>query len=391
MKGKSLLMIPGPIEFDTDVLAEMGKQTSSHVDMAFIESFGQALEDMRTLFASPDGQPFVVAGSGTFAMDMAASNLIEPGDRALVLNTGYFGDRMADILNRYGAQVVQITGQIGGIPDVDLVEAELQKHPYKLMTITQVDTSTGVLNKVEDFSRLAKKYNALVIVDGVCSVAAEDIQMKTWGIDVAFTASQKAVGVPPGLALLVASPVAMQAFSKRKSPVSNYYADWKNWLPIMEAYEKRKPAYFGTPPVNLINALHISLKKILAEGTAQRLLRHSRVSTAFKEAVQALGLKQVPLSGDISANTMTAPYFPETIKPAEFLNSVRENGVVLAGGLHPEIKNYYFRVGHMGIVDLNDILTTIASIEAGLWSSGYSFKPGAGTQAAMQSYLQNEA
>ncbi len=391
MKGKSLLMIPGPIEFDTDVLAEMGKQTSSHVDMAFIESFGQALEDMRTLFASPDGQPFVVAGSGTLAMDMAAANLIEPGDHALVLNTGYFGDRMADILQRYGAVVTQLSGPIGGIPDPAVVEEALKKIQYKLVTITQVDTSTGVLNKVEEFSRLAKQYHALVIVDGVCSVAAEDLQMKTWGIDVAFTASQKAIGVPPGLALLVASPEAMRIFSKRKIPVANYYADWQNWLPIMEAYEKRKPAYFGTPPVNLINALHVSLKKILAEGKPPRQLRHRRVSMAFKDAMFALGLKQVPLTADIAANTMTAPYFPETIKPADFLKAIRENGVVVAGGLHPEIKNYYFRVGHMGIVDLGDIITTVSSIEAGLWNAGYTFDPGVGTQAAMQSYFRNEA
>lgn len=390
MKGKSLLMIPGPIEFDQDVLAEMGKPTSSHVDPEFIDHFGKAIENMRKLFLSPDGQPFVIAGSGTLAMDIAAANLVEPGDAALLINSGYFGDRMQDILERYGASVTSVSSPIGGIPELEDVEKKLEQGKYKLLTLTHVDTSTGVLNKVEAFTRLAKKYDVLVIVDGVCSVAAEELKMQEWGVDVAFTASQKAVGVPPGLALLVASPAAIQAFKKRKTKVCNYYADWENWLPIMEAYEDRKPAYFGTPPVNLINALNVSLQKILAEGIPQRLTRHQRISRAFKDAMSALGLKQVPLNQDLAANTMTALYYPETIKPAEFLSSIRENGVVLAGGLHPEIKNYYFRIGHMGSIDLGDIMTTISAIEAGLWKSGYTFEAGSGASAAMQSYTKKD-
>jgi alanine-glyoxylate transaminase / serine-glyoxylate transaminase / serine-pyruvate transaminase len=387
MKGKTLLMIPGPIEFDLDVLEEMGKPTSSHVDPDFIEVFGKAIENLRPLFNSPDGQPFIVAGSGTLGMDMAAANLVEPGDAVLLVNSGYFGDRMKDILERYGAQVTSVLSPIGGIPELDEVEAELKRKSYKLMTLTHVDTSTGVLNKIEEFTRLAKKYNVLVIVDGVCSVAAEDLNMQAWGVDVAFTASQKAVGVPPGLALLVASPAAMKSFKSRKTPVSSYYADWNNWLPIMEAYENRKAAYFGTPAVNLVNALQVSLEKILAEGLQPRLMRHQRISNAFKDGMSALGLKQVPLQPDLAANTMSALYYPETIKPADFLAAIREAGVVLAGGLHPEIKNYYFRIGHMGAIDLGDIMTTIAAIETGLSKSGYAFEAGTGVNAALKSYL----
>jgi alanine-glyoxylate transaminase/serine-glyoxylate transaminase/serine-pyruvate transaminase len=387
MKGKSLLMIPGPIEFDLEVLEEMGKPTSSHVDPEFINNFGNAIENMRRLFLCPDGQPFVIAGSGTLAMDIAAANLVEPGDSAILINSGYFGDRMENILERYGAEVTSVSAPIGGLPDLAEVETLLKAKKYKLMSLTHVDTSTGVLNQVEAFSKLAKKYNLLVIVDGVCSVAGEELDMQNWGVDVAFTASQKAVGVPPGLALLVASQQAMQAFKQRKTLVQNYYADWGNWLPIMEAYENRKPAYFGTPPVNLINALNVSLQKILEEGLEKRLLRHQRISNAFKDAMNAIGLKQVPIRPELAANTMTALYYPETIKPADLLTGIREKGVVLAGGLHPEIKNYYFRIGHMGIVDLGDIMTTIAAIEAGLTKNGYNFEAGLALNTAMQRYL----
>jgi alanine-glyoxylate transaminase/serine-glyoxylate transaminase/serine-pyruvate transaminase len=389
MIRKSLLMIPGPIEFDPEVLIELGKPTVSHVAPDFIEIFGNTIEQMRVLFQSPDGQPFLVAGSGTLAMDLAGANLTEPGDRALVVNTGYFGDRFGDILNRYGAEVQHIRGEIGNIPDIQAVEQALEQSSYKLMTITHVDTSTGVLNKVKEFAALGRKYNVLVIVDGVCSLAAEELKMSEWGVDVAFTASQKAVGVPPGLALLVAGPRAMQAFHQRKTPVANYYADWDNWLPVMQAYEARKAAYFGTPAVNLVRALHVSLNQILQEGLAARTARHRRISQVFKNAIIALNLEQVPQNPDIAAATMTAPYYPQGIQPAEFLSRVSAEGVVLAGGLHPEIRTKYFRIGHMGSVNIADAITTIAAVESGLALSGYRFEPGAGLSAAMQAYLQS--
>ena len=157
----------------------------------------------------------------------------------------------------------------------------------------------------------------------------------------------------------------------------------------MQAYEARKAAYFGTPAVNLVRALHISLNQILEEGLAARTARHRRISKVFKSAVQALGLKQVPQNDDIAAATMTAPYYPQGIQPAEFLSRVSAEGVVLAGGLHPEIKTKYFRIGHMGSVNISDVITTIAAIESGLALSGYKFEPGIGLSAAMQTYLQS--
>ena len=388
MKGKSLLMIPGPIEFDLDVLEQMGKPTSSHVDPEFIDNFGRAIENMKLLFQCKEGQPFIIAGSGTLAMDIAACNLTEPGDNVLQLITGYFGERMKNIFERYGANVTQITSPTGQVQDLAEVEKVLQQKKYKLMAITHVDTSTGVLNRVKEFTKLAKKYGVLVIVDGVCSVAAEELKMDEWGIDVAFTASQKAVGVPPGLALLVASNAAMEAFAKRTKPVANYYADWANWLPVMQAYENRKAAYFGTPAVNLVNALDVSLQKILKEGLDQRLLRHQKISKAFKSAMTAMGLRQIPVSPDIAANTMTAPFYPKGINPGEFLNAVRDEGVVLAGGLLADRKNEYFRVGHMGIVDIEDTMTTISAIEVALVKGGYLHEAGAGSNAALQIFDQ---
>lgn len=382
MKGRSLLMIPGPIEFEPAVLSAMAEPTTSHVAGNFIEVFGQALERTRQVFLSDDGQPFVLAGSGTLAMDLAGANLTEEGDRALVVNTGYFGDRFGALLERYGAQVTHVRAPAGARPSLDEIEAALKQAQYKLVTVTHVDTSSGVLADVPGVAALARRYGALCVVDGVCSVAGEELRMSEWGVDVALTASQKAISVPPGLALLVAGPRALEAFRARRSPVRNYYADWDNWLPIMQAYEARKPSYFGTPPVNLIAALNVSLGLILAEGMENRFARHRALSRVCKAGMAALGLSQVPQRPEFAANTMTAPRYPEGVNGADFLGYVRQAGVILAGGLHPQIRDQYFRIGHMGPNNMSDILATVGAVEAGLERAGYRFERGAGLAAA---------
>ena len=383
MKGRTLLMIPGPIEFEPDVLQAMGAPTTSHVAADFVELFGRSLERLRQVFLCPDGQPFVVAGSGTLALELAAANLVEPGDRALVVNTGYFGDRFAAVLERFGAEVSQVRAPIGGRPTLDEVEAALRAAPYKLMTATHVDTSTGVLADVPGLAALARRYGVLFVVDGVCSVAGEELRMGDWAVDVALTASQKAIAVPPGLALVMAGPRAMDAFHQRTHPVASYYADWGNWLPIMQAYEGRRPAYFATPPVNLIYALDVSLGQILAEGTEARFRRHRELGAACRRAIKALGLGQVPLSDEVAANTMTAPRYPAGVKGPEFLAKVRAAGVILASGLHPTIKDEYFRIGHMGPTNRGDLLATVGAIETGLAACGHRFERGAGVAAVM--------
>jgi alanine-glyoxylate transaminase/serine-glyoxylate transaminase/serine-pyruvate transaminase len=387
-KGRTLLMIPGPIEFEPAVLAALGAPTTSHVAPAFIEAFGQALERLRQLFLCDDGQPFVLAGSGTLAMDSAGANLVEPGDRVLVVNTGYFSDRFAAILERYGAQVAHVRVPVGDRPTLAEVDAALRGDRFKLMTITQVDTSTGVLADVPGLAGLARRYDTLCVVDGVCSVAGEELRMTEWGVDLALTASQKAVGVPPGLALLMAGPRAMEAFHRRKAPVASYYADWANWLPIMQAYEARKPGYFGTPAVNLVWALNVSLGQILAEGLEARFVRHRALGCACQAAIAVLGLGQVPLRPELAGHTMTAPRYPQGVTGADLLPRVQAAGVTLAGGLHPAIKAEYFRIGHMGSTSLGDLLATIGALETGLRQCGYEFAPGAGVAAAIAAYQE---
>src|SRR5512136_348390 len=163
MKNRKLLMIPGPIEFTPEVLRAMGMPTTSHVAANFIEAFGQALERLRQVFLCPAGQPFVVAGSGTLAMDSAAANLVEPGDKALVVNTGYFSDRFGAILERYGAQVTHLRSPVGDRPSLEAVKLTLQEGDYKLVTATHVDTSTGVLTDIAGLGKLTQDLHTLFV------------------------------------------------------------------------------------------------------------------------------------------------------------------------------------------------------------------------------------
>ena len=172
MKGRKLLMIPGPIEFEPAVLAAMAQPTTSHVAPDFVECFGRALDQMREVFLCPDGQPFAVAGSGTLAMDMAASNLVEPGDRVLVVNSGYFSDRFVDIFTRYGAKVKSLSAPLGEAPTAEQVRAALAKEDYRLLAVTHVDTSTGAATDVRGMAAAAREAGALSVVDGLQDIFA---------------------------------------------------------------------------------------------------------------------------------------------------------------------------------------------------------------------------
>ena len=376
MKNRKLLMIPGPIEVDPSVLRAMGEVTTSHVAPNFIECFGNSIELMRKIWQAPNGQPFIIAGSGTLAMDMAVCNLIEPEENALVISTGYFGERYKNILTTYGAKVTVLQAEIGEIVPLEEIEKELSSKDYKLVTITHVDTSTGVLNDPQPIAEIAQKYNTLTILDGVCATAGEISKQEEWGIDVVLTGSQKAIGVPPGLALFVVSEKAMNVWQNRKHPIQNYYGSFTNWLPIMKAYEERKPSYFGTPPVNLIRALEVSLNLINNEGIENRIATHLVYAKAFRKAIQKIGLELVPKKEDEAANTMSAIYYPETIDGDTFRKNIGEYGVILAGGLHSEIKTKYFRVGHMGAITKSDIVATLSAIEFALAKQNYKFTLG---------------
>lgn len=344
-----LLMVPGPVEVSPAVLAAAASPPPGHVAPRLIESFGRSLEMLREVWqADAASQPFVVAGSGTLAMEMAAANLLQPGEAALVVGTGYFSDRMAEILRRHGAEVALVQAPVGAAPAVDEVREVLDRQgPFKALFATHVDTSTGVRVDPEPLCRLARESGVLSVFDGVCATGGEPFAMEEWGADVYFTGSQKALGLPPGLAVLVASERALTTRALRQAPPPPLFLDWDSWLPIHRAYEERRPSYFATPATSLILALEAGLGEILAHGVEARVEAHARAAAGMRAAWSALGLRQVPHSAAETANTLSVLLYPDGVD-AGLLPRIAARGVVVAGGLHPAIRTTSFRIGHMG-------------------------------------------
>ncbi|KAI1210394.1 alanine--glyoxylate aminotransferase [Annulohypoxylon truncatum] len=373
------LLIPGPIEFDDAVLQSMSHYSESHVGPGFVATFGEALSMLRKLFqtTSPSSQPFVISGSGTLGWDLVAANLVEAGEDVLVLSSGYFSDGFADCLKVYGANVDLLKAPVGSRPQLPEIEKALKSKKYKAVTVTHVDTSTGVLSELQKLSETVQSASpdTLLIVDGVCSVASEEIDFDAWKLDGVITASQKAIGCPAGLSISMFSGKAMDAFKARKSPPSSYFASMKNWTPIMQNYEAKKPSYFATPSPQLIHALHTALSQILTKPLSERFARHREVSDKIKKAVADLGLKQVAANPDDQAHGMTAIYLPETVKATDILPKLAKSGVIFAGGIHKEIAPKYIRFGHMGISVTDpargDVDKAINALTSGLSDCGY--------------------
>ncbi|KAJ1882571.1 hypothetical protein LPJ66_011134, partial [Kickxella alabastrina] len=334
---------------------------------------------LRQVVATETAQPFIIAGSGTLGWDQAAANLIEAQDKVLVLSNGYFGEGLADCLECYGGQVTRLRAEPGNREDLSLVRKELQTTKYKAITVTQVDTSTGVLGDVQAVAKLVRELSpdTLVIVDGVCATAAERLYFDAWGVDVLVTASQKALGCPAGISVVVASQRALATMSSRATPVPAYYVSWARWLPIMRSYEDRAVKYFATPCVQTIFALNTSLKEILANdgGMEGVFVAHERTSERVKGAVEAWGLRTVAVSKEAAATAMTAVWLPEGIQAADLLPKLKARGVVAAGGILAGLAHRYFRLGHMGITATQDngyVDVMLAAVAGALEECGHS-------------------
>lgn len=379
-----LLMIPGPVEVSHRVLSACSLAPASHLAPAIIEAFGGALELMRRVWLAPaSAQPFIVPGSGTTVMEMVAQSLLDPGDEAVVVWTGYFSERIAEMLRRRGVTVTVVQAEPGEVPSSAEVERALDAGAPRALFVTHVDTSTGVRADARAFAGLAKARGILSVFDGVCATAGERFEMEAWGADVYLTASQKAIGLPAGLGLLVASERAMDA-RKRLRTTPPLSVDFESWVPIMRAYEERRPSYFATPPTTLVRALLVGLEEILEQGVEARFAEHARAADGMRAAWRALGLSLLPKRLEITANTLSAILLPEGIGP-ELVGEIAKRGVIVAGGLLPALRTRYFRVGHMGAVLARPdaLRATVEAVGEALAASGRSVDV-AGAVAALE-------
>jgi len=380
LKNKKLVMIPGPTPTIEPIQLQMARATASFKDPDFVRDFKELVIDLKEMLGTA-GECFVVAGTGTLAMEMAIANATKGGDAVLVVSHGYFGDRFVDMCKRRSLQVDVLSSEWGKAVSVDEIEERLSKKSYRALTVTHVDTSTGTRAPVEEIGRMVRRFEeTLYIVDGVCATGAEPEHVDGMGIDVLLTGSQKAFGVSPGLAILWAGAGAL---SRRKmlGTIPDAYMDFEKWMPIMNDPFQ----YWGTPPVNLIWALKESVRLIKEEGLENRYRRHRRDALGIQAALESLGFR-ILAEPECRAATLSNILYPEGMDDRQFRIILEEEGIVVAAGLGA-YAGKAFRLGHMGHIDRHVVVSTICAIERTLFRIGHPVEFGKGIRIYMEKSL----
>lgn len=370
-----ITMIPGPTPVHPRILARLAEPTVSHLFPAFVTAYRQTLDNFRALMRSASAQPVIVGGGGTLAMEMAVINILAPGEKLLILSQGYFGDRFSALAESFGIPFDLVQAPWGQAVDPAELERRIGSTRYAAVTITHVDTSTGTCAPAEEYCRILRGRDELVILDGVCASGGIDERFDEWGVDVLLTAPQKAFGAPPGLAMCL---FGARALAKRRAlpRVPGYYADLLRWLPIME----NPGAYYSTPAVNEILALHEATLIMMEEGLERRFARHRAIGRAMRAGFAAIGLEQFT-APDCRADTLSVLKYPAGVADAEFRAAMAAAGVTVAGCLGP-IAGQAFRVGHMGNIGIEEVTRTLRAAESSLRSCGRQIEDGAAIAAA---------
>lgn len=364
-------MIPGPSPVARSIQDQMGRETVAFGDANFVDDFKYVLKELKDMLDC-DGEVFVVSGSGTLAMEMAAANVTCPGNDVLVVSHGFFGDRFVDLFTQKGRHVDVLSAEWGKTVSLDDIEAKLSKKKYAALVVTHVDTSTGVMADIDGIGKIVSKHpDTIYIVDGVCATAGIEESLDKMNIDILLTGSQKAFGVAPGLAILWASERALKR-REDLGQISDYYCDFNKWLPIMNDPSK----YFATPPVNLIWALKESINIIKCEGIQNRYNRHKEYARAMQHALEVLGFK-ILAESNCRAYTLSNLLYPDGTDDVKFRTVLAEEGVQVAGGL-ASYAGKMFRLGHMGNIDLHDLVSVIAAIERTMKRCGLDVELGRG-------------
>ncbi len=381
MANRKLVMIPGPTPVVRSIQNEMGRETAAFGDPQFVKDYKELLADLKIMWKT-EGEVFVVAGTGTLAMEMAIANTLKAGDNLLIVSHGFFGDRFIDLAARKGINVDVMQSNWGTIVPLDKIEAKLGEKKYQAVTVTHVDTATGVVAPIKEIGDIVRKFeDTLYIVDGVCATAAEPEYVDDMNIDVLLTGSQKAFGVAPGLLILWAGPKAIE---RRKSlgVIPEYYIDFDKWLPIMHDPSK----YFATPAVNLVWALKESVRIIKEESIENRYERHRKNAAAMQAALESLGFR-ILAEKEHRAVTLSNVLYMDGVNDLEFRKILAEEGAVVAGGLGA-YAGKMFRLGHMGNIDTHDMVSVIAAVERTLYRIGQPVELGKGVGALMRELLK---
>ena len=397
-RAQPVLMIPGPTELPFPVVQAMNEPATIQYDMNFdvnvLEPVTLALRDI----FQTRGEVIAMPGSGRTALEAAAISAIEPGDRVLVVEAGAFGALMRDIMTRAGAEVTEHSVEWGCPLDLARLEQDIARVKPKAVSMVHNETSTGTTYPAAEVGRIAKRHDALFMLDTVSSLAGLDVRTDEWGVDFNMTGSQKCLAAPLGMAIVSVGSAGWEAMERRKHKASSWAYDllrWKeNWIPasrgghVPDGTPRRQPVSI---PTHLTQALGAASRLILEEGIEHRFRRHAVAGRAFRAGLDAMRL-QMFADASLLSNTVSCFRTPAGIDPAKVVGHMRQHHGILIGTGLDKIRTSTLRVGHMGITSSPlYVLPTLSAIEMTLRDQGYRTESGAGVAAAQAVFASPSA
>lgn len=371
---KYRLLSPGPTPVPEKVLLKMAETIIHHRTPQFQAVLKDVHVKLKKVFQT-ENPVLMLASSGTGAMETSVVNFLSKGDKTLVINGGKFGERFGVICKAYGVEVVSYDVTWGDAADAETIAKLLKDNPdIKAVYSTLCETSTGVANDIKAIGAVVAKTDAILVVDAISGLSADEFKPDEWGVDVVVSGSQKGFMLPPGLGFISVSKKAEKLIESSDLP--KFYFSLKAGL---KSHAKDDTPW--TPAVSLIQGLDSVLDMMLSEGLDNVLERHARLANATREAIKAMGIE---LFAKRPSNAVTSAKVPEGVDGGALVKKMRdEQGVTIAGG-QAELKGKIFRVAHLGYMDEYDTITAIAGIEMVLKQLGYDIKLGSGVAKAQE-------
>ena len=355
------LRVPGPTPCPPQALQAMGKQMINHRGKEFSHILNSITEKLKQVFQTK-GDVFLLTASGTGGLEAAIVNTLSPGDKILAVSCGFFGDRFADIAKQYGANVKYLNFEWGKPADPEAIGKALRaESDIKAVLVTHNETSTGVTNDIDKISSVVKEFDKLLLVDAISSLGCIDLPTDDWHCDVVITGSQKGWMAPPGLVMVSMNEKAWQAHAQAKMP--RYYWDFTKAKDYLQKWQTP-----WTPAVSICYALDATLDLILSEGLSNIFARHARVAQLTRNGIKSLGLSLFSPDSHAS-NTVTAVRAYDKLDVPKLIQVLRdEYDVVIAAG-QKKLSGKIFRIGHLGLVEENDIKIVLEALAKALPSA----------------------
>lgn len=370
---KNYLLTPGPTPVPPEALKAMARPIIHHRTPQFQEILKEVEENLKYVFQTKNSV-LIFTASGTGAMEGAVSSLLSPGDKAIVVRGGKFGERWGELCSAYGIESIPIDVEWGKAVRPEDIKKILEKDDgrIKAVYVTLCETSTGVATDIEAIAKITRDTQAVLVVDAISALGAVPLKTDEWGIDVVVAGSQKGLMIPPGLAFVSLSEKAWKLVEKSTLP--KYYFNFKAHR---KSIEKNDTPY--TPAVNLVIGLGETLKKIKKDGIENVINRHKKHAEAVRASVKALGLEL--FAPDAYSDAVTSIRVPDGVDGAKLVKTMRDKyGVAIAGG-QAQVKGKIFRIATMGYITADDLKVGIETLETVLTEIGYKFEKGAGIKA----------